>query len=55
MAPTSTSKHQRVRAKLTTEQKTKRHNKFVNLTNAIATARETYQEEARAIAQDHGR
>ncbi|KAG0695960.1 hypothetical protein DFH29DRAFT_1004997 [Suillus ampliporus] len=54
MAPISTSKHQRVRAKLTTEQKAKQRNKFVNLTDAIATACETYQEEARAIAQDHG-
>lgn len=48
------SKHRRVRAKLTTVQKAARHDKFVNLTNAIATARETYQDEAQAIAQDHG-
>ncbi|KAG2108833.1 hypothetical protein BD769DRAFT_1365791, partial [Suillus cothurnatus] len=51
----TTSKHKRVRAKLTTGQKATRREKFGNLTNAIATARDAFQEEARAIAQDHGR
>ncbi|KAG1719984.1 hypothetical protein EDB19DRAFT_1918332 [Suillus lakei] len=45
----------RVRAKLTTEQKAERHKKYTKLTDAINTARDSYQEEARSISQDHGR
>lgn len=45
----------RVRAKLTTEQKAHRRQKLTNLTDAINTARDVYQEEARTISQDHGR
>jgi hypothetical protein len=43
------------RAKLTTEQKAERRQRFVKLTDAINTARDSYQEEARSISQDHGR
>ncbi|KAG1884156.1 hypothetical protein F4604DRAFT_1677291 [Suillus subluteus] len=50
----ASSKHKHVRTKLTTVQKATCHEKFAKLTNAIATARDTFQEEAQAIAQDHG-
>lgn len=50
-----TAKTKRVRAKLTTVQKVARHEKSVKLSNALATAQDAYQEEARAIAQEHGR
>ncbi|KAG1745400.1 uncharacterized protein EDB91DRAFT_1269742 [Suillus paluster] len=43
------------RAKLTTEQKAECRQKYTKLTDAINTARDSYQEEARSIAQDHGR
>ncbi|KAG1724732.1 hypothetical protein EDB19DRAFT_1915398 [Suillus lakei] len=45
----------RVRAKLTTEQKAERHKKYMKLTDAINTAQDSYQEEARSISQDHRR
>ncbi|KIK33234.1 hypothetical protein CY34DRAFT_18499 [Suillus luteus UH-Slu-Lm8-n1] len=50
-----TAKTKRVRAKLTMVQKVARHEKSVKLSNALATAQDAYQEEARAIAQEHGR
>jgi hypothetical protein len=45
----------RTRAKLTNTQKAERHQKLANLTNAIKTAQDAYQEEARGISQDYGR
>ncbi|KAG0692931.1 hypothetical protein DFH29DRAFT_1007900 [Suillus ampliporus] len=49
------SAQKRARAKLTTKQKAERCQKYTKLTDAINTARDSYQEEARSIAQDHGR
>ncbi|KAG1751318.1 uncharacterized protein EDB91DRAFT_1243592 [Suillus paluster] len=49
----SAQKH--ARAKLTTEQKAECRQKYTKLMDAINTARDSYQEEARSIAQDHGR
>ncbi|KAG0692052.1 hypothetical protein DFH29DRAFT_1009497 [Suillus ampliporus] len=42
-------------AKLTTEQKAEHRQKYMKLMDAINTAWDSYQEEARSIAQDHGR
>ncbi|KAG1777258.1 hypothetical protein EV702DRAFT_1101918 [Suillus placidus] len=55
MVVRSTPKTKHVRAKLTTVQKAARCEKFTNLTNALTTAQGDYQEEACAIAQEHGR
>jgi hypothetical protein len=54
MVNSSTAKTKHVRAKLTTVQKVARHEKFVKLMNALTTAQDAYQEEAHAIAQEHG-
>lgn len=45
----------RTRAKLTSTQKAERRQKLANFTNAIETAWDAYQEEAREISQDYGR
>ncbi|KAG1719263.1 hypothetical protein EDB19DRAFT_1836913 [Suillus lakei] len=55
MVNNSTAKTKHVRTKLTMVQKVACHEKFVKLTNALTTAQDAYQEEARAIAQEHGR
>ncbi|KAG1735567.1 uncharacterized protein EDB91DRAFT_1083656 [Suillus paluster] len=43
------------RAKLTSTQKAEQRQKLANLTNAIETARDAYQEEVQGISQDYGR
>jgi hypothetical protein len=55
MVNSSMAKTKHVHTKLTTVQKVARHEKFMKLTNALTTAQDAYQEEARAIAQEHGR
>ena len=56
MAPTKSSKKdKRVRPKLTQAQKEARHEKFVDLTNAIDEAHGSYQDAAREIAEKYGR
>jgi hypothetical protein len=56
MAPTKSSKKdKRIRPKLTPAQKETRRQKFIDLTNAIGEARNSYQEAAHDIAKQHGR
>jgi hypothetical protein len=50
----TTLKHKHVCTKLTIGHKVTYHEKFGNSTNAITTAHDAFQEEAHAIAQDHG-
>ncbi|KAG2114726.1 uncharacterized protein F5147DRAFT_770039 [Suillus discolor] len=51
----SMAKTKWVRTKLTTVQKSACHEKFKNLTNALTTAKDVYQEEAQTVAQEYGR
>ena len=55
MARTKTSKHKRLRPKLTSEQIKTRRQKFVDLTNAIRDARDSHQEAVKNISQKHRR
>jgi hypothetical protein len=51
----SSQKIKRIRPKLTSGQKEARQEKFTNLTHALDTARNKYQEEAQTISATYGR
>ena len=58
MAPTKSSKDKRdkhIRPKLTSAQKNTRRQKFLDLTNAVRDARESYQGAVKSISEKHGR
>jgi hypothetical protein len=55
MARTKTSKPKRIQPKLTSDQTEARHQKFVDLTNAICEARDSHQEAVKSISEKHRR